>query len=75
MLLPYESPYRVKQMTREEQELAAALRERLKIISDESSRRNPNQHMARLRVVGLPAVDGLSLAARIERATSLAPSP
>ena len=35
-------------MTREEQELAAALRERLKIISDESSRRNPDQHMARL---------------------------
>ncbi len=38
-------------MTREEQELATALRERLKIISDESSRRNPAQHMARLREI------------------------
>ena len=38
-------------MTTEEQELAAALRERLKIISDESSRRNPNQHMTRLREI------------------------
>ena len=38
-------------MTKEEQELAAALRERLKIISDESSRRNPSQHMARLREI------------------------
>ena len=36
-------------MTTEEQKLAAALRERLEIISDESSRGNPNQHMARLR--------------------------
>ena len=36
-------------MTREEEELAAALRERLRIISDESSRRNPDQHMAQLR--------------------------
>ena len=35
-------------MTTKEQELAAALRERLKIISDESSRRNPDQHMKRL---------------------------
>jgi hypothetical protein len=38
-------------MTTEEQELAAALRERLKIISDESSRRNPTQHIARLREI------------------------
>jgi hypothetical protein len=38
-------------MTREEQELAAALRERLKIISDETSRRDPNQHIARLREI------------------------
>jgi hypothetical protein len=38
-------------MTTEEQELAAALRERLKIISDESSRHNPDQHMARLREI------------------------
>ena len=39
----------MEQMTTEEQKLAAALRERLEIISDESSRQNPNQHMARLR--------------------------
>jgi hypothetical protein len=38
-------------MTREEQELAAALRERLKIISDETSRRDPNEHIARLREI------------------------
>ena len=38
-------------MTREEQELAAALRERLKIISDETSRRDPDQHIARLREI------------------------
>ncbi len=36
-------------MTRQEQELAAALRARLQIISDETSRRNPGEHMARLR--------------------------
>ena len=38
-----------KQMTTKEQRGPAALRERLKIISDESSRRNPDQHMAQLR--------------------------
>jgi hypothetical protein len=38
-------------MTREAYELAEALRERLRIISDESSRRNPDQHMARLREI------------------------
>jgi hypothetical protein len=38
-------------MTREEQELAEALRERLKIISDEASRRNSDQHMARLHQI------------------------
>jgi hypothetical protein len=38
-------------MTREEQELAAALRQRLKIISDESSRLNPDQHLARLHEI------------------------
>lgn len=32
-------------------ELAAALRERLAIISDEESRRDPGQHTARLRDV------------------------
>ena len=35
-------------MTREESELAEALRERLKIISDEASRRHPSQHIKRL---------------------------
>ncbi len=38
-------------MTREAYELAKALRERLRIISDESSRRNPDQHMARLHEI------------------------
>jgi hypothetical protein len=38
-------------MTREAYELAEALRERLRIISDESSRRNPDQHMARLHKI------------------------
>ena len=35
-------------MTKEETELAEALRERLQIISDEASRRNPEQHLKRL---------------------------
>ena len=52
-------------MTREEQELAAALRERLRIISDESSRRNPDQHMARLR----------EISERIESLTADLPQP
>ena len=38
-------------MTREAYELAEALRERLRIISDESSRRNPDQHMTRLHEI------------------------
>ena len=38
-------------MTEEESELAEALRERLKIISDEESRRNPEQHVKRLREI------------------------
>ena len=38
-------------MTKEEQELAEALRERLKIISDETSRRNSDQHTMRLREI------------------------
>jgi hypothetical protein len=38
-------------MTREAYELAEALRERLRIVSDESSRRNPDQHMARLHEI------------------------
>jgi hypothetical protein len=40
-----------EQMTTEEQELVTALRKRREIISDESSRRNPRQHMARLRQI------------------------
>ena len=52
-------------MTTKEQELAAALRERLKIISDKSSRRNPNQHMARLR----------EISDRIESLTAALPRP
>jgi hypothetical protein len=38
-------------MTKEENELAEALRERLKIISDEASRRDPDQHVRRLREI------------------------
>jgi len=38
-------------MTKKESELAEALRERLKIISDEASRRNQDQHVKRLREV------------------------
>ena len=38
-------------MTKAENELAEALRERLKIISNEKSRRNPEQHVKRLREV------------------------
>ncbi len=38
-------------INRGEQALAEALRERLEIISDEESRRNPGQHMERLRAV------------------------
>jgi hypothetical protein len=38
-------------MTKEERELIDALRERLQIISDETSRRNPDQHLARLRAI------------------------
>jgi hypothetical protein len=38
-------------MTKTETELAEALRERLKIISDEESRRGPEQHVKRLRKI------------------------
>ena len=38
-------------MTRPESELAEALRERLKIISNEASRRDPDQHVRRLREI------------------------
>ncbi len=38
-------------MSKTETELAEALRERLKIISDEESRRDPEQHLKRLREI------------------------
>ncbi len=38
-------------MTRQETELAEALRERLKIISDQESRRDLDQHVKRLREI------------------------
>jgi hypothetical protein len=38
-------------MTKAESELADALRERLKIISDEASRRDPDRHVKRLREI------------------------
>ena len=38
-------------MTKRETELAEALRERLKIMSDEESRRDPEQHVKRLREI------------------------
>ena len=42
-------------------ELVSALRERLAIISDENSRRDPQKHMARLRAVS-EKIDNLSAA-------------
>ena len=42
-------------------ELAAALRERLAIISDENSRRDLDKHMARLRTVS-ERIDNLAAA-------------
>ena len=38
-------------MTKTETELAEALRERLKVISDEESRRDPEQHVKWLREI------------------------
>jgi hypothetical protein len=38
-------------MTKEESELAEALRQRLKIISDSASRRDPDQHVKRLQEI------------------------
>jgi hypothetical protein len=38
-------------MKRPETELAAVLRERLAIIADDASRRNPEQHVAKLRAI------------------------
>ena len=42
-------------------DITAALRERLAIISDENSRRDPDAHMARLRVVS-EKIDSLAAA-------------
>jgi hypothetical protein len=52
-------------MTKTESELAEALRERLKIISDEKSRRNPEQHLNRLR----------DISERIETLVAALPQP
>jgi hypothetical protein len=52
-------------MTNEEQQLAEALRARLRIISDEASRRHPDQHMTRLR----------EISDRIETLTATLPQP
>ena len=52
-------------MTKEETELAEALRERLQIISDEASRRDPEEHLKRLRDVS----------ERIETLVAALPSP
>jgi len=41
----------INTMTTSERELAEALRQRLTIISDEASRRDPDQHIERLRGV------------------------
>jgi hypothetical protein len=48
-----------------EDELAEALRERLAIIADEESRRNPEAHMERLR----------KISKRIERLSAVLPKP
>ena len=42
-------------------DLAAALRERLAIISDNESRRNPEKHMTRLRAIS-EEIDNLAAA-------------
>ena len=42
-------------------DLAAALRERLAVVSDEDSRRDPEKHMARLRAVS-EKIDNLAAA-------------
>jgi len=52
-------------MTKTETELAEALRERLRIISDEESRRDPEQHVKRLR----------EISKRIETLTVALPQP
>jgi hypothetical protein len=44
-------------MNRPETDLAIALRERLAIIADESSRRDPEQHLAKLQTVSEKIAD------------------
>ena len=48
-------------MNKETDDLAAALRERLAIVGDENSRRDPEQHVARLRAVS-EKIDSLAAA-------------
>lgn len=52
-------------MLSSERELTAALRERLEIIADENSRRNPELHMDRLR----------EISERIDKIGSTLPKP
>jgi hypothetical protein len=52
-------------MTKAETELTEALRERLKIISDETSRRDPDRHLERLR----------DISERIETLATALPQP
>ena len=52
-------------MTKAESQLAAALRQRREIIADEKSRRQPEQHVKRLREVS----------DRIEQSTEALPRP
>ena len=59
-------------MTKTETELAEALRERLKIISDEESRRDPEQHVKRLREISKRIE---TLVARSPPAHSAPPGP
>jgi hypothetical protein len=54
-------PALIDTMTTNERELAEALRERLTIISDEASRRDPDQHIKRLRAVS-ERIDALAAA-------------
>ena len=54
-------PALIDTMTTSERELAEALRERLTIISDKASRRDPDQHIKRLRAVS-ERIDALAAA-------------
>ncbi|HEX8897346.1 MAG TPA: hypothetical protein VF751_01505, partial [Chthoniobacterales bacterium] len=50
-LAPKRCPFQAFPMTAPLTELAAVLRERLAVIADEASRRDPDRHTARLREV------------------------